>query len=185
MTTMSAVIPSPSPVPSIAAYNIRFLSLSDSSEQRAQHQRKLGNVQHLLQQYTMTALLETHVTGAKAELFFCRYVEGTRRVFINGMAVIVQETRADHFNPALVTFVDGVIVALVWEYDGSNFLPSFSVWTHMLKHHVSISFDKLLNGQKRMFPAQTLCASPEIGILLDPILKGGVVRRQCGDHPCA
>ena len=24
-----------------------------------------------------------------------------------------------------------------------------------------------------------------IGILFAPILKGGVVRRQCGDHPCA
>ena len=54
MTSMSAVIPPPSPVPSIAAYNIRFLSLSDSSEQRAKHQRKLANVQHLVQQYTMT-----------------------------------------------------------------------------------------------------------------------------------
>ena len=86
---MSAVIPPPSPVPSIAAYNIRFLSLSDSSEQRAQHQRKLANVQHLVQQYTMTAILETHVTGAKAELFFCRYVAGTRRFFIHGMAIIV------------------------------------------------------------------------------------------------
>ena len=91
MTTMSAVIPPPSPVPSIAAYNIRYLSLSDSSEQRAQHQRKLANVQHLVQQYTTTAILETHVTGAKAELFFCCYVEGTRRFFIHGMAVIVQE----------------------------------------------------------------------------------------------
>ena len=66
-----------------------------------------------------------------------------------------------------------------------NILPSFSVWTHMLKQHVSISFDKLLNGQKRMFPTQTLCSSPGIGILFAPILKGGVVRRQCGDHPCA
>ena len=91
MTTMIAIVPSPSPVPSIAAYNIRFLSLSDSSEQRAQQQRKLANVQHLDQQYTMTAILETHITGAKAELFFCRYVEGTRRFFIHGMAVIVQE----------------------------------------------------------------------------------------------
>ena len=125
MTSVSAVIPPPSPVPSIAAYNIRFLSLSDSSEQRAQHQRKLANVQHLVQQYTMKAILETHVTGAKAELFFCRYVEGTRRFFIHGMAVIVQETWADHFNPALVTVVDGVIVALVWECDGSKHFAFF------------------------------------------------------------
>ena len=131
MTTISAVIPPPSPVPSIAAYNIRFLSLSDSSEQRAQHQRKLANVQHLVQQYTMTAILETHVTGAKAELFLCRCVEGTRRFFTHGMAVNVQETWADHFNPALVTVVDGVIIALVWEYDGSKHVAfSFRMDAH-------------------------------------------------------
>ena len=171
MTTTSAIIPSPSPVPSIAAYNIRFLSLSDSSEQRAQYQRKLANVQYLVQQYTMTATLETHVTGAKAELFFCRYVEGTRRFFTHGMAVIVQESWADHFNPVLVTVVDGVIVAFVWECDGTK--------------HVFINFDKLLNGQKRMFQTQTLCSSPGIGIFSALILKGGVVRRQSGDHPCA
>ena len=86
---------------SIAPYNIHFLSLSDSSEQRAQHQRKLANVQHLVQKHTMTAILETHVTGAKAELFFCRYVESTHRFFIHGMAVLVQEAWADHFNPVL------------------------------------------------------------------------------------
>ena len=125
MTTISDIIPSPSPVPSIAAYNIRFLSLSDSSEQRAQYQRKLANVQYLVQQYTMTAILETHVIGAKAELFFCRYVEGTRRFFTHGMAVIVQETWADHFNPVLVTVVDGVIVALVWECYGSKHFAFF------------------------------------------------------------
>ena len=73
----------------------------------------------------MTAILETHVTGAIAELFFRRYDEGTRRFFIHGMAVIVQETWADHFNPALVTVVDGVIVALVWECDGSKHFAFF------------------------------------------------------------
>ena len=71
--------------------------------------------QHLVQQYTMTAILETHVTGAKADLFFCRYVEGTHRFFIHGMAILVQEAWADLFNPALVTVVDGVHCALVWE----------------------------------------------------------------------
>ena len=125
MTTMSAIIPPPSPVPSIAAYNIRFLSRSDSSEQRAHYQRKLANVQHLVQQYTMTAILGTHVSGAKAELFFCRYVEGTRRFLIHGMAILVQETWADHFNPVLVTVVDGVIVALVWDCDGSKHFAFF------------------------------------------------------------
>ena len=91
MMAVSAATSPPSPVPSIAAENIRFLSLSNSSEQRAQHQRKLANVQHLAMQNIMTAILENHVTGAKAELFLCRYVEGTRRFFTHGMAVIVQE----------------------------------------------------------------------------------------------
>ena len=131
----------------------------------------------------MNAILETHVTGAKAELFFCRYVQGTRRFFTHGMAVLVQEALADDINPTLVTVVDGVIIALVGECP--DILLSFSVWTHMLKQHAFISFDKLLNGQKRMFPTQTLWSSLGIGILFAPILKVGVVRRQCGDHPCA
>ena len=63
----------------------------------------------------MTAILETHVTGAMAELFFCRHVEGTHRLFVHGKAVIVQEALADHFNPSPKTAVDGVIIALVWK----------------------------------------------------------------------
>ena len=51
----------------------------------------LLNVQHLVQQYTMTAILETYVTGTKAELFFCRYVEGTRRFFIHGMRFLCRK----------------------------------------------------------------------------------------------
>ena len=47
------------------------------------------------------------------------------KVHIHGMAVIVQETWADHFNPVLVTVVDGVIVALVWECDGSKHFAFF------------------------------------------------------------
>ena len=60
----------------------------------------------------MTAIPETHVTGAKAELFFCRYVEGTRRFLLYGMAVLVQEAWTDHFNPALVTVADCMIVTV-------------------------------------------------------------------------
>ena len=41
------------------------------------------------------------------------------------MAVLVQEAWADRFNPALVTFVDSVIVALVWEFDGSKHFAIF------------------------------------------------------------
>ena len=73
----------------------------------------------------MTAILETHVTGVKAELFFCRHVEGTRRFFVHGMAVLVQEAWADHFNPTLLTVVDGVIIALVWECGASRHFAFF------------------------------------------------------------
>ena len=116
----------PSPVPSIAAYNIRFFSSPrDSPEQGAQYKRKLTNVQHLVKQYVMTAILETHVTGAEAELFFCRYVEGTRRFLVHGMAVLVQEVWAYHFNPCLETVVEGVIIALVWEHDQTRHFAFF------------------------------------------------------------
>ena len=115
----------PSPVPSIASYNIRFLSLSDSLEQRAQFQRKLTSVQHLVRQYVMTAILETHVTGAKAELLFCHCVEGTRRFFVHGMTVLVQEVWSNHFNPCLESVVEGVIIALVWEHDQTRHFAFF------------------------------------------------------------
>ena len=55
----------------------------------------------------------------------------------------------------------------------------------MQNHLVSISFDKLLDGPKSMFAQTTLWSSLGIGILFAPILKGGVVRRQRGDRPCA
>ena len=54
-----------SSMPSIVAYNTRFLSLSPG--QHDQRARKLANVRHLVKQYTMTALLETHVDGATAD----------------------------------------------------------------------------------------------------------------------
>ena len=114
MIAVSATTSPPSPVPSIAAYNIRFLTLSDSSEQRAQHQRKLASVQHLAKQYVMTAVLETHVTGAEAELFFCRNVEGTRRFFVHGMAVIVQEAWARLDAHAEATQIQQVRRATLW-----------------------------------------------------------------------
>ena len=64
------------------------------------------------------------------------------------MAIIVQETWADHFNPALVTVVDGVIVALVWECDGSkHFAFFFRLDAHAEATRIH-SFDKPLNGQK-------------------------------------
>ena len=47
------------------------------------------------------------------------------QVVFYGMSVSVQETWADYFNPALVTVVDGVIVALVWDYDESKHFAFF------------------------------------------------------------
>ena len=41
------------------------------------------------------------------------------------MAVLVQEAWADHFNPTLVTVVDGVIIALVWECGAARHFAFF------------------------------------------------------------
>ena len=60
----------------------------------------------------MTAFLEIYVTGAQAELFFCRYVEDIRCFFLYHMAVLVQEAWTNHFNPALVTVADGMTVTV-------------------------------------------------------------------------
>ena len=60
----------------------------------------------------MTAFLEIHVTGAQAELFFCRHVEDARCFFLYHMAVLVQEAWTNHFNPALVTVADGTTVTV-------------------------------------------------------------------------
>ena len=72
-----------------------------------------------------TSCSTTCHAGAKAELFFCRYVEGAHRFFIHGMAVLVQEAWADHFNPTFVTVVDGVIIVSVWECGGSRHFVFF------------------------------------------------------------
>ena len=181
MPSMNVVIPPPSPVPSIAAYNIRFFSLNDSSEQRAQHQRKLADVQHLVQQYTMIAILETHATGAKAEPFFCRYVEGTRRFFIHGMAVLVQETWADHFNPAPVTVVDGVIVALVWECDGSKHFAFF----FRLDAHAEATRIRQLR-QATQWAKENVSSADIVFFAGDRnFVRSDSERWISGDHPCA
>ncbi len=109
------------PLPSFAAYNIRFLSLSNS--QRDQWTRKLANVKHLVKQYTMTALLETHVDGAKADLFFCRHVEGVSNYYASGFAVLVQQEWASLHRPELHVVVPGAMVAMTWAVeDTKNFI---------------------------------------------------------------
>ena len=102
-------VDSPVLLPSIAAYNIRFLSLSPN--QKDQWSRKLSSVKYLASQFTMTALLETHVAGVKAEMFFCRHVEGTKRFYEHGIAVLVQEAWA-------ITYK--LLVAMPWEVSGKR-----------------------------------------------------------------
>ena len=114
---------SPLPLPSIAAYNIRFLSLSPN--QKDQWQRKLSNVKHLAKQYNMVALLETHVAGDKADLFFCKHVDGVERFYQQGMAVLVQKEWAEVYKPEMHVVVPDAMVAMVWEHNGINHFVFF------------------------------------------------------------
>ena len=107
---------SSSSTPSIAAYNIRFLSLS--SGQHNQWARKLANVRRLASQYTLTGLLETHVDGATADLFFCRHVEGLTNFYADGFAVLASSVWADLFKPVLRVVVPDAVVAMCWESEG-------------------------------------------------------------------
>ena len=47
--------------PSLALYNVRYLSLSDNLEQRKQWKRKVDNVQKLVEQSAIVGVLGTHV----------------------------------------------------------------------------------------------------------------------------
>ena len=69
MTTMSAIIHHHHQSrPLLPTISVSFHSVTVRNSVLNTNE-KLANVQYLVQQYTMTALLETHVTGAKAELF--------------------------------------------------------------------------------------------------------------------
>ena len=98
------------------------------------------------------------------------------------MAVLVQEAWADHFNPTLITVVDGVIVALVWKCDRSK---HFAFFFCLDAHAEATRIHQLQQATRwaKKFPVQTSWSSLGIGILFALILKGGVVRRQCGVHP--
>ena len=86
---------------------------------------------------------------------------------------------------SLVTVVDGVIVALVWEYDGSKCFAFFfrlaahaeATRIHQLRHATRWANENVSSADIVVFAG--------IGILFAPILKSGAARRQCGDHPCA
>ena len=102
-----------SPLPSIAAYNIRFLSLPQGQSER--WEQKPDNVRRLAKQYTMTALLETHADGPKADLLFCRHVDGVSRFYERGIAVLIQNSWADFYKPEFHVVIAEVMVAIVWE----------------------------------------------------------------------
>ena len=139
----------------------------------------------------LAKILDAHnqgiATGVRTGVFVCRYVEGTRRFFTHGMAVIVQETWADHFNPALVTVVDGVIVALVWEYDGSTHFAFFfrldahaeATRIHQLQQATQWAKENVSSADAVFF------AGDRNFVRSDSERWSGVAHRQCGDHPCA
>ena len=114
MMLRDASVSTPSSLPSIAAYNIRFLSLSPSQE--AKWKNKLDNVRHLTKEFTITALLETHVGRAEADLHFCRHVKGTTNYYEHGFAVLVQDDWASAYKPELHVVVPDAIVVLMWEH---------------------------------------------------------------------
>ena len=80
--------PAPLLPPSLAAYNIRFLSLSQN--QKDQWVRKTDNVKWLTRQHELVALLETHEGAEKADLFFGTHIPGVRRFYEQGIAIFVQ-----------------------------------------------------------------------------------------------
>ena len=123
MMNDAAIGSTPPPLPSFAAYNIRFLSLSPN--QKDQWRRKLLNVKHLTKQYNMVSLLETHVSGDKADMFFCKHVDGVEKFYQQGMAVLVQKEWADVYTPEMQVVVPDAVVAMVWEHNGMNHFVFF------------------------------------------------------------
>ena len=73
--------------PTIAAYNIRYLSLSHN--QKEQWNAKLDNAKWLAKENDMVALFETHAKAAKADMFFCSHIPGVNAHYDDGIAVLV------------------------------------------------------------------------------------------------
>ena len=113
----------PSAQPSIAAYNIRFLSLSQGQEE--QWKAKIANTRYLVRQFTMVALLETHVGESKADFCFCRHIDGVTRLYADGFAVLVQSSWAETHRPVLHVVVPDAMVAVCWEISGINHFAFF------------------------------------------------------------
>ncbi len=104
--------------PSIAAYNVRYLSLSDNPTQREQWKRKVENVRCLADKHDIVAILETHVDGITAETFFCSGIDGTRRYYDDDIAILVNEKWHQQMRPDFVVVIPAVMVALTWHQGG-------------------------------------------------------------------
>ena len=107
--------------PSFALYNIRFLSLSPTKQQRRQWQRKVANVQTLCRECTIVGLVETHVAPRRAHRFFGQHIQGVATLYVDGMAVFINKGWAEERKPELHTVVPGAIVAVAWkDMDGRS-----------------------------------------------------------------
>ena len=120
-------LPSPASIPSFASYNIRFLSISQG--QQKQREKKLRNIQKLVQKHTIVAVLETHCTGLKAVHCFFSEIEGIKAYYGEGKEAIVflvDEKWSTVNSPELVSIIPGVMTALHWKAAGrDSWLNSF------------------------------------------------------------
>ena len=104
--------------PSVAAYNIHYLSLSESEIQRRQWNKKLANVQHLVKTHEVVALIETHADAITAETFFGSSIEGTHRFYDEDIAVFVRDEWYRKHRPEFGVVIPKVMVTLSWFYSG-------------------------------------------------------------------
>ncbi len=167
MMPHDASVLTPSSMPSIAAYNIRLLSPSTS--QQVKWNNKLDNVKHLVKQYTMPALLETHVEGPEAELHFCRHVPGTTRYYEHGFAVLVQENWAAAYKPELHVVVSDAIVVLIWEHrDVRHYVFFLRLDTFSESKRRSQLREAMLWSQDRIRPGDWVCYAGDRNFVGDP-----------------
>ena len=85
-------------MPSAAAWNIQYLSLSKSAKQKKQHRRKLECVKCLCRQFDILGVSETHVDEARARIFFfdhCVISTESLTFYERGMAIVVKKQFAE------------------------------------------------------------------------------------------
>ena len=120
-------LPSPASIPSFASYNIRFLSISQG--QQKQREKKLRNIQKLVQKHTIVAVLETHCPGLQAVHCFFSETEGIKTYYEEGKEAIVflvDEKWSTENSPELISIIPGVMAALDWKAEGrDSWLISF------------------------------------------------------------